>query len=300
MVTLDRVGAMSGDQGFQALKDEQGFQFTHVGEIRRADGSLFESADVFGVLERVRIGLDLALGRRVTCALPVGYVADKPVWARWRTTLLHPYRHVGQVLDDTVADAQIASIVSLMLEATSDAVALTALKAAVGYYTSANNDVTTDLSVSLPVSGLQLMAYYHFVSSNAATYSRSQWRTATPKTSDEIGLLLDDLKVDRAIPAHFQNLMAARASMSAPKQSGDALSTIIEMRNVVTHPTRDLPAETYNPYMWFEASTLARYWLCLSVLKEIGYAGPLAKIHQKGPRWTGQIVNPPWAPSPSP
>jgi hypothetical protein len=293
-ITMDLCPAMANLNAWRELKDGYGQQFTHVGILRRADGSTFDGQSAFELLDRIRLGLCLALGQRVTCALPVGYRAGSPVWTRWRSAPVQAYRRVSHLLDETIASAQVGSIVGLMLDGTGDAGALGALTAAIAYYTSANNDVTVDLTVPLPVSGLQLMTYYRFVSSSNATHSRTQWKSQMTSTEKEIRHLLEDCKIDLTIPSHLKSLIDARTRLPADKQTGDALTTIMAMRNVVTHPTRDLPFDKFDIYMWAEAGMLARYWLCLAILREIGYQGRVANVLSDQPRWTGSVKDVPW------
>lgn len=51
--------------------DEQ-YALTHVGTVRRADGSDFEVETVMRLLHALQLGLSVALGRWVAPALPVG------------------------------------------------------------------------------------------------------------------------------------------------------------------------------------------------------------------------------------
>ena len=68
----------------------------------------------------------------------------------------------------------------------------------------------------------------------------------------------------------------------------------MKMRNIVTHPTRDKPAD-FSVYEWAEAGMHARYWLCLAILHTVGYQGQIADVLEPTPRWTGQVRGVPWA-----
>ena len=183
-------------------------------------------------------------------------------------------------------------MINLTLNYTSDPLARSVITGAMAYYVSSNNDVTVELTTALPVSGLQLLAYYRFVSGPNPSYSNTKWK---PKlTEEQIRLRLDDANIDTGIPAHMSNVLAARTKLSAAKQYGDALTTAIEMRNVATHPTKQMPYESFNVYEWAEIGMIARYWLCLCILRTIGYSGSIADILGPTPAWTGSIKNPPW------
>ena len=292
-VMFDRYAAMD-TPAWNELRNSGGHRFTHAARLARADGSAFTGDEAFDALDRVRMGLNLALGRRVTCALPVGWRDGRPVWCRWRSARVDGYRDVSQWLDDTTSYQQVSEVVSRVLDFTATPVDKESLRYAVSYYVAANVDVDVELSASVPVSGLQLLAFLRFVTQRR-TYSRTQWKQKD--TEEELRLLVEEIGIETPVPAHFSYLASARdrlASSGAPAR--DALGVIMKMRNVVTHPTRDQPG-IFSPYEWAEAGMLARYWLCLSLLNTVGYRGQIAEIMQPQPHWTGWMRQVPWQPA---
>lgn len=289
IVTFDRDAAMDS-AAWNELKESGGHRFTHAGRLCRADGSTFTGDEAFEALARVRLGLNLALGRRVTCALPVGWRDGQPVWCRWRSAPVDGYRDVSHWLDDTISYRQVSDVVSRVLDFTANAVNRESLRYATSYYVAANVDVDVEMSVGVPVSGLQLLAYLRFVTQRGA-YSRTQWKEKD--TEEELRLLIEEIGIDTSVPAHFSHLTDARDRLASNGPPRDALGVIIKMRNVVTHPTRDQPG-AFSVYQWAEAGMLARYWLCLSLLNTVGYQGQIAEIMQPQPRWLGQLRSVPW------
>lgn len=291
-VTVDRDGAMT-TAAWRELKALGGHRFTHLGRLVRLDGSIFTGEEAFAALDRVRLGLNLALGRRTTCALPVGSKMGLPVWARWRSAPVDTYRYVSHWLDDTISSRQVGDIVSLVLDFTADETSREALRHATSYYVAANVDVDVELSVALPVSGLQLLSYFRFVTQRGA-YSRTRWEDQrSMSTERQLRLLIDDLGISTSVPAHFTHLGNVQHRLAQPLR--DALGIIVKMRNVATHPTQGQRGE-FSIYEWAEAGMLARYWLCLALLNTVGYQGQISASLDEGPRWTGQLRPPPWAP----
>jgi hypothetical protein len=287
-VTLDRDAAM--DSGaWRELKESGGCRFTHIGRLTRADGSAFAGQEAQEALDRVRLGLNLALGRRITCALPVGWRGGRPVWSRWRSAPADTFRSASHLLDETVCRQQIEEVVSRVLAFTADPARREALRHAISYYLAANVDVNVDLSVAIPLSGLQLLAYFRFVTEG--THSRTQWENVG--TDAQLRLLIDELRVDTSVPAHFAKLLNVQSRLARNAPPRDALGLIIKMRNVVTHPTRDQPGH-FSIYEWAEAGMLARYWLCLALLHAVGYQGQVAATMQARPRMLGQVHPVPW------
>lgn len=294
-VTLDRYAAMD-TAAWGELRSSGGRRFTHVGRLARTDGSVFTGDEAFDALDRVRMGLNLALGRRVTCALPVGWRDGRPVWCRWRSGRVDGYRDASQWLDDTASYRQVSEVVSRVLDYTAMPVDKESFRYALSYYLTANVDVDVELSASIPVSGLQLLAFLRCVTHGP--FSRNQWKQKD--TEEEIRTLVSQIGIQTAVPVHFSHLASAQArlaSVGAPAR--DALGTVVKMRNVATHPTRDQPG-TFSVYEWAEAGSLARHWLCLSLLNTVGYCGQIAEIMEPQPHWTGWMRQVPWLPPTSP
>jgi hypothetical protein len=254
---------------------------------------VFTGEEAFDALDRVRMGLNLALGRRVTCALPVGWRDGRAVWCRWRGGRVDGYRDASQWLDDTASYRQVGEVVSRVLDYTAISVDKESFRYALSYYLTANVDVDVELSASIPVSGLQLLAFLRCVTHGP--FSRNQWKQK--ETEEEIRTLVSQIGIQTSVPAHFSHLASAQARLaSAGAPARDALGTVVKMRNVATHPTRDQPG-TFSVYEWAEAGLLARYWLCLSLLNTVGYCGQIAEIMEPQPHWTGWMRQVPWPPT---
>jgi len=298
-VIFDLVPGMD-QEAWRELKDIGGHRFTHTGQLSRVNGETFNGQEAFDALDRVRLGLNLALGRRTTCALPVGWRQEAAVWCRWRSAPVDEYCSSSDWLDETIACQQVRDAVSLMLDFTADEANLAAVRPALAYYVAGNVDVDVELSVAVPLSALQLLAYYRFVEQRA-TYSQTKWKELT--TEKQVRLLLDEIHVDLAIHPHFQHLVAVQSRLgTAATQPGrpapqapDGLGVVVRMRNVVMHPTKKKP-NTFDVYEWAEAGMHVRYWLCLALLNSISYVGQVSAILDEKPPWTGQVRATPWAP----
>ncbi|WP_405807441.1 hypothetical protein OG729_20050 [Streptomyces sp. NBC_00210] len=293
-VVFDR-NRTADSKAWETLKRSGGHRFTHVGRLTRTDGASFSGEGALEALERVRLGLCLALGRRTTCVLPVGRRGGQPVWALWRGNPVDSYSNASHWLDSSTCSKQLAEIVSRVLEFSNDATRLETLTHALSYYVAANVDVDVHLQVSLPVSGLQLLTYYQFVTDGPHT--AKEWEALVPKergTEWELRQLLSKMNVSVPMPPHFQNLAAVQRRLATSGAQRDALGVVIKMRNVATHPTKDQPGN-YSIYQWAEAGMLARYWLGLALLHTIGYRGDIAAILQARPRETGELRSVPWA-----
>jgi hypothetical protein len=288
-VTIDPTGEMDS-AAWHELEDRGSYCFTHVGCLTRSDRSPFSGEDACHALERVRIALNLALGRRTTCSLPVGWRGDAPVWARWRSAPIDPYHPVRHWLDDTIAARQVANVLTRVLDFTADLAAWEALRSAAAYYVAANMDVDVELPVAIPVSGLQLLAYYRFVTERGA-YSRAKWKALD--TEAQLRVLLADINVDLSVQPQFVHLAAVQERLAQHAARRDALGVVVKMRNIVTHPKDK--AALFSAREWAEAGMHARHWLCLALLNLVGYDDEVAAVMGTERHGTGQVRQPPWS-----
>ena len=288
-VTIDPTGEMD-PAAWHELKDRASYSFTHVGCLTRSDRSPFTGEEALHALDRVRVALNVALGRRTTCSLPVGWRDDAPVWAGWRSAPVDPFQPIRHWLDDTIATRQITNIVERVLDFTADLAAWEALRPAAAYYVAANMDVDVEMPVAIPVSGLQLLAYYRFVTDRGA-YSRSKWKALG--TEAQLRLLLDDINLDLSVQSQFMHLAAVQQRLAQHRARWDALGVVVKMRNLVTHPKKDEPA-LFSAREWAEAGMHARFWLCMALLNVVGYDDEVAAVMGAEPQGTGQVRPPPW------
>ncbi|MFD9865010.1 hypothetical protein [Streptomyces alboflavus] len=281
---------------FKQLQRRGGRLFTHTARLTRIDGSPFSSVEALDALDRIRLGLGLALGRRTGCVLPVGFFGGKPVWTLWRGQRVDRYRSTSsQWLDETTDSVQLSEIVGKTLDATQDATARGALSQAIGYYIAGLGDVDVELQANMAVSGMQLLSHYRFVTTGL--YTSKQWDDLKPcqgPTEWEIRQLLSGIGINTPVPAHFAHLYAVQQRLAAKGARFDGLGTVVKMRNVATHPTKDQPA-SYSTQEWTEAGLLGCYWFGLSLLDFIHYNGKIAAILQPRPRYDGELRAGPWS-----
>ncbi|MGW3996029.1 hypothetical protein ACWEF6_21275 [Amycolatopsis sp. NPDC004772] len=294
IVTIDTCREMS-DQ-WDALQDTRGYRFTHVGDLRRADGTQFTGDEAFSALSRVRLGLTIALGRRTTCALPVGYRHAKPVWCRWRRAPVDPYsRSSSQWMTDAKASRQVASIVGSTLDATASSAGFRAIQGATSYYMAIANDLTIELHLPTAISAMQLLAWHSF----GKNYSKTQWNKMNSK--GQVRELLNRLTISTQTPPSLKHLLDVQSDLASRKAADseaeepatDALASILYLRNIATHPTDKVPYETYSVYTWAEASHVVRHWLRMALLHAARYTDVIAETNAAlNP--TPKTILPPW------
>lgn len=273
------------------LRSRGGHYITHIAQLDRTDGAPFEGTSALEILEAIRLALSLAVGRTVNCVLPVGWRGTEAVWTRWSAPPIDSFRSVQSWLDVTIASEQLSHLFERMIAFGEDAYRRDVIRYAVSYYVTANFDVDVELATAVPVSGLQLLSFYRFVELQG-TLSAKEWNALD--TGSQVRRLLDECRIDTAVPAGFNELQAVVSRLPAGfRGNRDALGAIIYLRNKITHPTKKRPGE-WSLYEWAEASMVARHYLALAVLNTIGYEG---KEHSPTgtSRRLGQVTDVPWA-----
>jgi hypothetical protein len=291
-VTVDPLPGQT-DEFWRTLKQSGSSVVTHVGQLSRLDGSSFGASDTVSPLNAIRLALSLALGRSTQCLLPVGWRGGTPVWSNWHTGSVDRMRNVHSLLDPTESPDQLKQLIELCLKFCDDSYREEVLQYAISYLITANYDVNVELAVALPISALQLIAYYRFVE-DRKIYSKGKWDDLN--TGKQIRLLLTDCSIGTSIPNHFAHLKTVQSTLG-PLGDGtqrDALHCIVKMRNTIIHPTRDKPA-TWTVYQWAEASLVALDYLRLAILNMVEYVDSIRTATQES-KWVGALTKVPWAP----
>jgi hypothetical protein len=76
---------------WEAMRESLVFVVTHVGELRRADGSSFKASEAAEALAAFQTGFSFALARWVAPVAPVGFdAAGNRVWEQWASCRCSP------------------------------------------------------------------------------------------------------------------------------------------------------------------------------------------------------------------
>jgi hypothetical protein len=274
------------------LRHLGGYGVTHTVDLSRSDGSPFSAEEATEALDAVRSAFSLILGRRGDVVLPVGWKDDAPVWARWTAGLVDSFSEPGTWLDQSVGGAQVGEVIGRFLEGWSDPLSSDTLRYATSYYVQALAP-GAELGTAAAVSGLLLLAYSWLVE-DKQRHTRTTWNRMPAE--QQIRQLLNECRIDPAIPDAFANLAAVAEQLQADAQPGhpvrDGLGCIIKMRNDVVHPTRSKRLK-WSYYEWAEAHSLAVHFLELALLAYVGYRG---QYHPRisANRWLGYVEDVPW------
>lgn len=254
---------------------------THIGRLRRSDGAEFDGVAVQTFVETLNDLLSFSIGRVVSVVLPVGYFDGVAVWAHWGATrpVDLPLKAVSWLGVDR-ACTQLSELLVSGFLTNLDPLKSSAFKNALAFYLTANFDSLETMSTLLPVSGLQVIAYAHFVETlpagDPAHISRSAWKDAG--TQAILRRLTAIIGADLSAPPHLSRLTDFwAAEQLTAKQQGqtppaDPLGVVVKMRNSVAHPNgKSLGRWTH--FDWTEAGFYAMHLFDLALLWWLGYEG---------------------------
>jgi hypothetical protein len=268
----------------KALRRQGGYGVTHVLELRRIDGAIFHADEATRALDAIGDALGLFLGRRSAPLLPVGWRGTTPVWAAWRPVVIDPYQEHGSWRDDTIASAQLASLLAGYLRAWRDPLRRDTpalchrLLPSRARRECRGRDRDRGLGLLVLVEGWIVQELQ---------------RKLNKATEPQIRGLLEHCSIDPAMPVAFAELAKVQAALIARnKKARDGLECLIAMRNDVVHPT---PARQrkWSTYQWAEARMLAVHYLELAMLCYVGYDG---QYHPRtsARRYVGEVEDVPW------
>lgn len=293
-----------GDQPSKSVIEHMrttgGHTITHVGRLRRADGTDFTADDALPVLHMLDDLFSFAVGRVVSTVLPVGWKDDQPVWTHWAALrAVDTPAPATSWLDEMHTASQLADLVKCGFTTYQDTLRASVFKNALDYYLTANFDSPGTMSTLLPVSGLQVLAYGHFVETlpptDPAHVKPSQWENRATQ-----GILRDIVSltgVDLSIPSYLTHLTTTHANAVATAAKNktaaptDPLGSIVKMRNSVAHPSEKALGK-WTSYHWTEAGLYTMYLFDVTMLWWLKYHG----VYR--PRTDGSTTTKvPWSPS---
>jgi hypothetical protein len=286
---------------------------THVGEIRRADGSRFTSDEAEEAIEVLGFAMTLFTGRNTACVLAVGWASGQAVWSDWgQTRPIHRREGSLDWFDTMYGSASLGELIRCCFVANRDSALWTVVKLATGYLLSAHTS-TVQMRVSLPVAAIHLLADNWFTTFADSGDRKSKGLMREMGAVDKYRLFLAAMRLSPAVPLHLNHLgklreqiagtqedqpaagstrSAAVASASPMPEPVDAVKCVIVLRNKVEHPKKN-SRENISIQQWAEAGFFATDSLLLGILFMLGYNGSYLGLSANR-RGTGSGIPVPW------
>lgn len=187
-----------------ALRDEGGYAFTHVGVLERVDKEPFSSDVASGVLGSLHWFLSFVGGFWVCPTLFEGLDAESRTrWRHWDSGRTGPWAGPPTWCDATNWGAAQEAFKGFMAE-WGDEFGQAVLRTAVGQYVTANSPNPVEVAIIVAQSGLELLGWAELV--EAGDISEEVWKGRSMQAADKIARLLDQGDISLDIPTSLPSL----------------------------------------------------------------------------------------------
>jgi hypothetical protein len=269
---------------YARFKDEGGFEITHIGSLRRADGQSFSHADASEMLNTLAGFLGLASGAWAPPLAAVGLDGNSDVvWREWNTRWTTPW--VGRLYPFDRHKHDLGGAFHGYVARWSDPLWNEPLRIATQMYVEANAQFAAEITLVVGQALLELLAWVLFVedlqTQNAATFDRAS-------ASDRMRELLNWIGVSPAVPAS----LAALHREAARRGWADGPHATTQMRNSLVHPPRRQRLASAPVHARIDLRELVLWYAELALLRLIDFRGQYA--NRLGAKMTGIVEDVPW------
>jgi hypothetical protein len=282
---VDLKSLPSTKEAFKKLKEDGGYHLTHIGTIKKSDGSLFSGKDAQTCLNSLRYFLSFARGGwcEPICAVGFDELSNR-VWELWSSPR-EPW-HVSLSWFDAHNASQLATLYPLFMKKWKDDDWRDALEEVIYWYLNANfSPRGMDAGIILTQAAIERLAYEYAVKEKQLL-SVNGFKDL--RASDKFRLLFSSLRIPLEVPQETPKI----AKLSKDFNWVDAPHALTEIRNSLVHPEHKKRSQLASAY--HEAWDLGLWYLAMGLLAVCEYTGTYGNRLQK-PRWVGQIEKVPWS-----
>ena len=298
--------ALDPREDFQAVwgqaKEQESYVFTHVGRLRKTDGSSFRFDEAQDILNMLYWFLSFMTGRRVGVVLPVGYenVSKPPVFVRWDSRVTQAAKGSLGWYDERCGADDLAEMFLSFRELWRDDYWQEIILRAIYTYTHAQEGTWAD--VMMAQSALETLAWAVLVDpQHRLIKDESECLNAV----DKVRKLLRWAGEPSSLPSAYDLLgpKAAELMNETDPSKRDGPRAVTWLRNRITHPKMTKP-----PFeAFFECRWALLGYVELVLLRLLDYRGSYAdrmeryapqygSFGDRKPYWHGADVRPvPWA-----
>jgi hypothetical protein len=265
LLTLDQRKDLS--DVIESLDAGGGFALTHAACIERTDGGYFDVAAADDIVDVLYALMSFACGRNVSFVLDAGAnEAGQQTWRRWLIPSVDAWTDASTWFDAQRPHQLNAMFARLVLR-WADIGWRHAVQLGIYWYVLAmQNASTAESSIVLAFTGLELVGWFWLVE-----LEESQSAAAFDKlgAAERLRRLLRRVGVTLSIPSALVRLVAHASSANW----SDGPGALADLRNSSVHPKRRARVFDAPDDVVWDASTLARWYLELSLLALLGHEG---------------------------
>jgi hypothetical protein len=269
---------------YARLKDEGGFEITHIGSLSRAGGRAFSETDASEVLNTLAGFLGVASGAWAPPAAAVGLDGDGSiVWREWNSRWTSPW--ISRVYPFDRRRHDLRGAFPGYAARWADPLWNEPLRIATQMYVEANGQVAADITLVVGQALLELISWVLFVE-ELQTHAAAAFDNV--RASDRLRELLNWIGISPAVPAS----LAALRQEAMRHGWADGPHAISEMRNSLVHPPRRQRLTGTSVHARIDLRELVLWYAELAFLRLIDYRAQYA--NRLGAKMTGVAEDVPW------
>jgi hypothetical protein len=274
---------------FKSLDGTGGYGFTHLGQLRRRDCSVFSASDAEPVFESLTAFLSFARG--AACNAPIRWGVNAlgtVIWQRWGSPVVDSWKTPDNWFDEHHGGL-LAQVIPAFVGAYEDPDLGPPLKLALHWYERSNMRAGgMEGAIILGLTALDLLGALVVVD-RARVMGAGKYDDL--KAVGKLTKLLETMKVPVSIPAKLTNL----AQFAAKNNWPDAATALAEVRHGYVHPNRRRRAIVLaaSNLATFEAWQLSVWYQELALLYFLNHQGEYR--NRLTAEWLGEVEKVPWA-----
>jgi len=274
---------LSTRENIKSLKEKGGYRVTHIGGIKKADGTLFSGKDAQECLGALRFFLSFAKGGWCEPICAVGFDASgNRVWESWSSPR-EPW-HVSLSWFDPHNGSQLATLFPGFMKRWENDDWREALHEVIYWYLNANfSSRGIDTGIILTQAAIERLSYEYAVKDKrllTVNGFKDLW------ASDKFRLLFSSLGIPLEIPKETPEIEKFAKKFNWL----DTPHALTEIRNSLVHPKHKKRGQLHSVY--YEIWNLGLWYLEMGFLAICDYSGTYGNRLKQ--RWVGQVEDVPW------
>ena len=268
---------------FKKLKAEGGYALTHIGCLRKTDGSNFSGKEAAEKLRALRFFISFAKGIWCEPVCAVGFdKSDNRIWESWLSPRESWHSPISWF--DPHHCEQLANLFSGFMMRWDDENWRDALREVIYWYLNANYSPRgIDAGIILTQAAIERLSYEYAVKDKKLIEAKG---FKDLRASDKFRLLFSSLDISIDIPIDVPKLKELAQQFNWL----DAPHTLTEVRNSLVHPEHKQRGQFRSAI--YETWKLGLWYLELSLLRICGYSGTYS--NRLVSEWVGQVEDVPW------
>jgi hypothetical protein len=280
---IELKSLLSTRDNVKKLNEEGGYNLTHIGGIKRADGTLFRGKDAQECLKSLNFFLSFAKGGWCEPICAVGFdESGNRVWESWLSSK-EPW-HAPLSWFDPHNGSQLAILFPGFMKRWNNDDWREALHEVIYWYLNANfSPRGIDAGIILTQAAIERLSYEYAVKDKRLLLLNE---FKDRRASDKFRLLFSSLGIPLEIPKETPGIVKLAKDFNWL----DAPHALTEIRNSLVHPEHKSRGQFASVY--YEAWNLGLWYLEMGLLAVCEYSGTYGNRLKQ--RFVGQVENVPW------